>query len=57
MAGNDVTGVIDQDRVQPTELNNRSRNLRNLFLAVRASVARIGDQLIEWPSLDSSQDP
>lgn len=57
MAGNDASGIVDEDGVQPTELDDRRRNLCYLILAVRAGVARIWDQSLEWPALNPRKDP
>jgi hypothetical protein len=47
----DAACVVDEDGIHPTEFDNRRRDLRYLVLAVRAGVARIWDQSIEWPVL------
>ena len=41
MAGDDVAGLIDQDRVEPPELDDRGRDLRDLVVVIRAGVARM----------------
>jgi hypothetical protein len=57
VAGNHITRVIDQDRVQPAELDDRRRDLRHLVLAVRAGIARIRHQSVERPMLDRIGQP
>ena len=52
MASNDVAGVVDQDRIQPPELDDRGRDLCDLVIVMRAGVARIRDQPRERHMLD-----
>jgi hypothetical protein len=52
VARNHVACVVYQDRVQPSEFDDRSRDLSHLVVAVRAGVARIGDYSVERPMLD-----
>jgi hypothetical protein len=52
VAGQDTGLLINQDRVGPAELDHRGRDLIHLRLAVRARVALVRTQAVDWPQLD-----
>jgi hypothetical protein len=54
VARNHVARVVYQDWVQPSEFDDRSRDLGHLVVAVRA---RIRDQAVERPMLDHLWQP
>jgi hypothetical protein len=52
VAGKDAGVLVDQDRVGPTKLDHRRRDLIDLRLAVRARVALVRPQAVDRPELD-----
>jgi len=48
----DLAGTVDEHRHRPSELDHRSRDLRDLLGPVRLGVLRIGLQPHERPGLD-----
>jgi hypothetical protein len=53
--GDDAVVTIDQDRVGEAELRDGSGDLGDLRLAVRARVARVGDQRLDLAVLDGKR--
>lgn len=52
VAGNNTAPRVNQDRVGPTELDDRGRNLRDLSVVMRSGVTRVRAQPVERPMLD-----
>lgn len=52
MAGDDAAAPIDEDGVVEAELANAGGDLGHLRLGVRAGIAGVGDQGVEWAVLD-----
>ena len=50
--GDDAALAVDQDRVVEAELPDAGRDLGDLFLAVRARIAGIGDQRLDRAIVD-----
>ena len=51
VSGNDDIVIANQDRIDETELGNRTGDLRHLPIIVGARITRIGDQPLERPVL------
>jgi hypothetical protein len=47
MAGNNLTFVIDQNRIDETELGNAVGNLADLLSRMRSRVVAVGHELVD----------
>ena len=52
MAGDDATGLVEEDGHRPAPLADRRRDLRDLGVAVEAGVPGVGPQLGNRPPRD-----
>ncbi|WP_445083377.1 hypothetical protein [Burkholderia multivorans] len=55
MASDDAVIAVDQDRVGPAELGDAGGDARDLFVAVRARIAGVGNQRLDLAVRDGER--